>query len=179
MKILGVIIGTIILVAILVGAFFYFQKSTEVNQNENNEQLPAKPVKEWLIEMDYPVSDGSFSTIVALPIECYKDGVRNNNIDREYIRNTADYVVNVKVNNIEIDENERTFIFEFVNFEKGELDYTPKIIEITNAYNPGIEDDSPFQKFEEGKHYKIYLEKNEGEIDFVCHIEGIEELYLY
>ena len=85
----------------------------------------------------------------------------------------------VKVNDVEISDDKRTFIFEFVNFEKGELDYVPQTIKITNAYNSGIEDDSPFQKFEEGKHYRLYLEENEGKVDFVCHMEGIEELYLY
>ena len=177
MKTIGIIAGTIILIAILIGAFIYLQEPPEINQEEG---IREPQIKDWIINMDYQISDGSVSTMVALPVECYKGGVRNNNNkDREYISNSADYIVNVKVDNIEIKEGERTFIFEFINFEKEELDYVPQTIKITNAYNPGIEDDSPFQKFEEDKYYKLFLEESDGEIDFICHMEGIEEIYPY
>src|SRR3989344_6250823 len=44
MKTLGVIVGEVILVAILVGAFVYFQKPTQINSEGNREENNGDPI---------------------------------------------------------------------------------------------------------------------------------------
>ena len=119
--------------------------------------------------MDYE-SSGTIGSAVGIPKECTRDP--------NYISDSSDYIVNIKVNDIKVGKDKRTFVFELINFEKGELEYVPKKIKITNSYNPGIGDDSPLQFVEIDKSYRVYLGKKDGEIFFVCHTLGVEELFL-
>ena len=171
------IILVIILVVLLVGAFVYFQEPNEIATGGETEELS---VQDWILNMNYPIANSGISNLVALPIECYKNGVRNNrNIDKNYISNSADYIIVINVSRVNISEGKRTFVFEVVNLEKGELNYTLKTLQISNNYNSRVWDDSPFQKFDESKHYRINIRNVGNQSEFVCEAEGIEELFLY
>lgn len=162
------IIGAVVLIVILVATSFYFYRDN------------GSSIKEWIINMDYAVPSDGVSGAIALPKECYEGEPYNSPISRDFIANSADYIVNVRVNNIKIDGDKRTFYLDFLNLKKGTIDFVPETLKISNPYNPSIEDNSPFQRFKIGGEYNIYLrEFGFGDLtsfDFVCGIEGIEEL---
>ena len=152
------IIAIVVLVAVIGGIYFY----------------TASPNNEW--QITYAGSINGASNMIALPTECYN--TRTYNINETYLETSAKYIVDVEINKIEIDEqnNKRIFYFNVLGWQYGQLDFVPKSIKFSTDYDSGIEDDTPFQKFEESKAYRVYLTGTNGKISFVCEMEGIKEL---
>ena len=133
----------IIAAIVVVGGIYLY--STYSGEGEN-----------WIVEINE-------NRDVMLAAECADDN---------YITNSADYILDIKINKIDTIEDERTYSLDIVGWIKGKPTIVPKSLSITTSSLASSED--PI--FEEGKDYRVNLKKVNNQIVLVCGFRGVQEL---
>lgn len=91
-------------------------------------------------------------------------------LDDNYISENAGYIVDIKIKEINSEDDETTYLFEIVSWIKGEI----PSLEITRTSSQESEDQPSFEK---GKSYRLYLNKVDDNVVFVCGFRGVKDLY--
>ena len=150
MKYIPWIVGVVVLVAIIIGGFYLYSPQQETQQPKG---------EDWAVELN----TGADAMLFA---ECADD---------EYIENDANYILDIKINEIDLVGDKKEYSLDIVGWLKGKPSIVPSSLTITTPAALSSED----PVFEEGKDYRINLKKVNDNLVFVCGFRGVKEMTRY